>query len=170
MPVPLPLHINSTVDLVQKAADIALKILQFFVIIAGGLGVYFRWFRGLEASVTATIADDPSGAYLVVRIKAKNIGQRRVTLDHANSCLLIDGLNPSFIPLKLPTAEELAFFAVFRDDDWIDANESIEDVLFLKIPGELQSVAIRLKLRVVSGKNKCTAFHIVCPVPSEAKL
>jgi hypothetical protein len=134
-----------------------LRLVQIAAIIAGGIAAYMKWFRGrlyhtrLEPSVVGSIVET-SPSQLLVTARLKNVGFSKVLIKQEGSGLRIFSAMPEEpIPemLRVEWKRE-GTFPVFKEHQWIESSETIEDQLLVTLP-EGHPRTYRLELWVSSG-------------------
>ncbi len=135
------------------------KVVMILAIIIGGLWAYYHYFRGrvyqprLEADVSGDIKADDHHHHLNIKMSVKNVGLSKLDINRDASGLRVFAYTPPGDIKDLESAnwERLGSFAVFKNHQWVESGETIEDHILLSVQkGDYR--AFRFMLRLV-GRN-----------------
>jgi hypothetical protein len=134
-----------------------LRLVQIAAIIVGAIAAYMKWFRGrlyhtrLEASVAGSIVE-ASPSQLLVTARLKNVGFSKVLIKQEGSGLRVFSAMPEEpIPAMLRVEwKREGTFPVFKEHQWIESSETIEDQLLVILP-KGHPETYRLELWASSG-------------------
>ncbi len=157
-----------------KVFDLLEKGFTILAIVIGALWVYFNYFRSrvyrsrLEPKITGNIRSDDQGYYIKLHAELKNVGLSKVNIEQAGSGISVYTYEPLGETVKLKGAkwQHIGTRPVFKNHQWIEANETIEDQQLICI-SKGQYLAFRLVLRIVSKKISWKTKYIIYAKPSD---
>jgi hypothetical protein len=144
---------NKTKDLVEALKN----IFEISAIIFGGIWAYYKFFRGrtyqesLEAKVFGSLASVDGATYIIATAQLKNVGLSDVKINKEGTGLRVSLYNLALGEPEIYTVPDkiLSSFKIFKNDESVEPNESIEDQLLIAIP-EGVSLAVRLEFYIRS--------------------
>jgi hypothetical protein len=134
------------------------KLVKILAIIIGGIGAYYKFFKGrifvlrLEPKVSGSVVCKDGVSYLQVTAAVKNIGLSKVDILHEPSGLRVTSYQglPNMTGAELAVWSGATIFDVFKGDPCIEAGETVEEQYLVVVPGcEQEHRAFQLELRIV---------------------
>lgn len=151
-----PQSINDIVNLV----DIPVKILTGLAIIVGGIWTYYNFIQGriyypkLEPIINLTIVERDESYYLRASVHAKNVGLSRISFKPESSFVTFcefPGMG-SVDDVYAAESNELSPFEIFKNHNWIEPNEPINDHRLIVVPRKNQ-VAFGASVHIVGVQH-----------------
>jgi hypothetical protein len=148
MPPPPENTFPAMVDVAEKLATIA-------AIIAGAIWTYFNFFKGrtyrlrLEPKITGQLFSKGGTTYLISSIQLKNVGLSRIGIQQRGSGLRLYAFSGAQQVTEVKDADwrELGTVSIFKDHQWIEPGETIEDQrLFTIPPGDYQAFQLLMRM------------------------
>lgn len=150
-PNDVPSHLSITLDVVDKVT----KILAVFI---GGVWAYLNYIRGrtfkrrLEPNVSGKTITKGKVSFLSGLAQVKNVGLSRVGINQRGTAITIAVLvleETEASPPRL-SEKETEVRPVFKSHGWIEPGEQIQESFFTLVPEGSRSVALHVRLRIVS--------------------
>jgi hypothetical protein len=137
------------------------KIVKILAVAFGAVFAYVKFIAGrvyhtrLEPTVTGRTFQKEGNAYLVVVASLKNVGASKVDISQKGSALRIfstEPLPPGSMSSRPVEWTRIRTTSVFEKHGWIEASETIEDVVLLALPSN--QIALKLQLRIVARQTR----------------
>jgi hypothetical protein len=154
--------LSTVIDNVQKVA-------QIVGILAAGIWAYYLFFRGrtfqprLEPTLEASVMQLGPARYLKAKARVKNVGLSKVTFDRSASGFRVFTIQSQDAPTAMCPVEwnRERTLDVFKDHDWIEPGETIEDNWLLSLPTLQQHTVFRLEIKLAGAKTDWYASAMV---------
>ena len=150
--------------------EVLKDVFEIAAIAMGGVWTYFNFFKGrtyksrLECEVHGSVETHSGQPWLKVVMKTKNVGLSKVPIERSGTFLqLHSAIAPRTCPpwpCQATWNQAPAVWGVFKDHDWLEPSEPIEDQMLIELPDD-KAPAYSLTLKVLSGKLWWTATNIV---------
>jgi len=154
-------HLSDVLDIIDKAT----KILALFI---GAGWAYLNYRRGrtftrrLEPTVTGKTTRSKGALLLSAVAQVKNVGLSKVTIQQRGTALEVLAVVNRSNEQKLSLGtEEVAVRSVFEKHRWVEPGETIEESFVLPVPERLETVAFRLRVRIVSNRIEWNCDSVV---------
>lgn len=153
----------ATLDVVDKVV----KVLA--VLIAGGW-TYVNYIRGrtfkrrLEPSISGKVIRNMGVSFLSGSVQVKNVGLSKVRIEQKGTAVevlaQVLGTDSELHPPKLNT-KDIRVVEIFEKHGWVEPGEQIQESFFMVMPEGRDTIAILLKLRIVSEQVEWNADSLV---------
>jgi hypothetical protein len=155
-------HLSAVLDVIDKTT----KILA--LIVAAGWG-YLNYLRGrtfkhrLEPTISGKMIRNKSGLLLSGIAQVKNVGLSQVPIEQRGTAIELLSYAVSNDKAEAPTLvnQIVTVLSVFEAHGWIEPGEPVEDSFLIPLREGPETVAFRLRLRIVSGGIEWNADSIV---------
>lgn len=156
-----------------ERVDVLQKVITITAIISAGIWTYFNYFRGrlykarLEPSLAGRILTCGDKYFMVMTARLKNTGLSKVKIvPNGSGVRLFSYEDSNSIPSRAYTLSEarLGTFSVFEKTEWLEPSESVEEHRLVILPSAPE-VALRLELRLASGKERWIISKVIDPRP-----
>ena len=155
-------HLSTVLDVIDKVAKI-------LAVIIGACWAYVNYIRGrtfkrrLEPSISGKMIQTEGAVLLSGLAQVKNVGLSKVLIQQKGTAIEIlchtlesaDGGPPRLAHKSVAVRE------VFKVHGWIEPGEQIEESFLMLIPEDNDTVALGLRLRIVSEHIEWNADSIV---------
>jgi hypothetical protein len=136
----------------------AQSIATILALIIGGLGAYFKIFKGriytrrLEPSISASILSGEGYKCAAVKISIKNVGQARVDLDLRDSTVSARYYIKSNYEQWFHNAfwSDLGTTNAITRHEWVDPGEIVTEERLFALPYNTDVIAVEFQLRLLS--------------------
>lgn len=143
-------HLSDVLDVVDKVT----KIIALFI---GAGWAYLNYRRGrtftrrLEPTITGKTTRNKGALLLSGVAQVKNVGLSKVTIEQRGTAIEVLAVTNHSTERKLALGtQDVAVRSVFEAHRWVEPGETIEESFILPVPEHPETVAFRLRLRIVS--------------------
>ncbi len=131
------------------------KITTILVLSLGGIGAYYKFFKGrifrprLQLAVGGRVIRNGEVTCLLVITQLKNVGASSIEFSKAGTSIKVYYYGAEFYEPSphLAVWQPLKRFRIFEDHEWIESGETIKDVLLIPLSRKPE-VAFRVDMTV----------------------
>jgi hypothetical protein len=162
----------SLIDL-ERVSSIFQNCFTVLALIIGGIWTYFHFIKGrvfrpsLELSASGDLFSDNTGKFLIVKVKLKNVGSSKLDIVQKGTGLRVKALKKTNNARKAYkiSGDRLITLSIFKDHQWIEPNEHIDDVQLLSMPSDCENIL--LEVRLISKGLTWKSWNIVSSTKTE---
>jgi hypothetical protein len=157
------------IDKIESISSIIKDGFTIVAIFAGGIWTFFHYFKGrtfkprLELKISGELQNNDNSKCLIAKVVLKNVGLSKLELKQKGTGMRIISLDDVAHSKKAKKLEgnRLKTVAIFKEHEWIEPNEIIDDVQIFSLPHRCETVLLdaRVVSKGIARRAKCMASY-----------
>jgi len=159
------------IDKIESLSSIFQNIFTIIAIISAGIWAFFHYFKGrtfkprLELRISGEIQKNDDSKCLITKVCLKNVGLSKLEIKQRGSGMRIISLDevPHCNKAKKLEGTRLKTATIFKEHEWIEPNEIIDDVQVFSLPYNSKNIMLdaRIISKGIAWRAKCIASYSI---------
>jgi hypothetical protein len=159
------------INKIESISSIIKNGFTVIAIIAGGIWTFFHYFKGrtfkprLELKISGELQNNDNSKCLITKVRLKNVGLSKLEIKQKGTGMRIISIDevPHSNKAKRLEGNRLRTVTIFKEHEWIEPNEIIDDVQVFLLPNKSKNILLdaRVISKSIAWRAKCIASYSI---------